>query len=109
MPPRLIVKKRPVPNGSFPESEELSDAEVSKPSATVKRLIKRVVKKELDTSSESSNPSEVEAIEEDPVNVYLSLLNSSDRLVMNIAKDHLGTSFCIEKSVGFMEFLSSRK
>ena len=116
MPPRLIVKKHPVlvkqpervltiPNE--PSSEELSTAEVSKPK--VKRLIKRVVKKELVTSSESSKPSEPEVIEEDPINIYLSSLNSSDRIVMEIAKDHLGTSFCMEKSVGFVEFLSSRK
>ena len=107
MPPRLIVKKRPV-LVEAPCCEELSDAEVSKPK--VKRVIKRVLKKELDTSSESSKPSaDPEVIEEDPINIYLSSLNSSDRIVMEIAKDHLGTSFCMEKSVGFVEFLASRK
>ena len=121
MPPRLIVKKRPVlaeqpvrqnnlgslefarPTSS--DSEELSVTEVSKPK--VKRIVKRVVKKEV-TTSPGPEPV-VDVIEEDPLTIYLSSLNNSDRIVMEIAKDHLGTSFCMEKSVGFVEFLTSRK
>ena len=106
MPPRLIVKKRPVlveQGGEESKSARpnSSDAEeVSKPK--VKRIVKRIVKKEVITSPEPE-------VIEDPMNIYVSSLNSSDRIVMEIAKDHLGTSFCMEKSVGFIEFLASRK
>ena len=110
MPPRLIVKKRPVlveQGGEESKSTRpnSSDAEeVSKPK--VKRIVKRIVKKEVITSSEPEPKADVI---EDPMNIYLSSLNSSDQIVMEIAKDHLGTSFCMDKSVGFIEFLASRK
>ena len=104
MPPRLIVKKRLSSNE--PTSEELTETEAPKPK--VKRLVKRVIKK-VDTSTEKSKSPEPEVVEEDPMNVYLSSLNSFDRMVMDIAKDHLASSFCIEKSVGYVDFLASRK
>lgn len=110
MPPRLIVKKRPVlveQGGEESKSARpnSSDAEeVSKPK--VKRIVKRIVKKEVITSPEPEPKADVI---EDPMNIYLSSLNRSDQIVMEIAKDHLGTSFCMEKSVGFIEFLASRK
>lgn len=108
MPPRLIVKKRPVPEPTVSVSEDLSCVEVSKPK--VKRLVKRVIKKERIISSESSEPEpEPVILQKDPIDVYMSSLNDSDRLVMDIAKDHLGTSFCMEKSVGFVEFLASQR
>jgi len=110
MPPRLIVKKRPVlveQGGEESKSARpnSSDAEeVSKPK--VKRIVKRIVKKEVITSPEPEPKTDVI---EDPMNIYLSSLNRSDQIVMEIAKDHLGTSFCMDKSVGFIEFLASRK
>ena len=110
MPPRLIVKKRPDPEPTVSVSEDLSCVEVSNPK--VKRLVKRVIKKERIISSESSEPEpepEPVILQKDPINVYMSSLNDSDRLVMDIAKDHLGTSFCMEKSVGFVEFLASQR
>lgn len=114
MPPRLIVKKRPVlveQGGEESKSARpnSSDAEeVSKPK--VKRIVKRIVKKEVITSPEPEPEPEPKAdVIEDPMNIYLSSLNRSDQIVMEIAKDHLGTSFCMEKSVGFIEFLASRK
>ena len=112
MPPRLIVKKRPVPEPTVSVSEDLSCVEVSKPK--VKRLVKRVIKKKRVISSESAEPEpepepEPVILQKDPIDVYMSSLNDSDRLVMDIAKDHLGTSFCMEKSVGFVEFLASQR
>jgi Na+-transporting NADH:ubiquinone oxidoreductase subunit NqrF len=98
MPPRLIVKKRPV------ESELVSDPEKPK--------VKRVVKKKVRVTTPDPDPEpEAEAEAEapqDPSSAYLASLNNSDRVVLAIAKDHLGTSFCMEKSVGFVEFLASR-
>jgi hypothetical protein len=77
----------------------MSDPEKPK----VKRLVKRVVKK----VSEPEPEPEPEP-NQDPSVAYLASLNNSDRVVLAIAKDHLGTSFCMEKSVGFVEFLASR-
>ena len=102
MPPRLIVKKRPVVD------ELVSDPEKPK----VKRVVKRVAKKEVRVTTPDPDPEpEAEAEAEapqDPSSAYLASLNNSDRVVLAIAKDHLGTSFCMEKSVGFVEFLASR-
>lgn len=96
MPPRLIVKKRPVADESnlVPEKPK------------VKRVVKRVVKKEVRVTTPEPEP-EPEP-NQDPSAAYLATLNNSDRVVLSIAKDHLGTSFCMEKSVGFVEFLASR-
>jgi hypothetical protein len=39
---------------------------------------------------------------------YISQLNEIERIVYNIAKEHLGTSFNIEKSIGYLEWLKKR-
>jgi hypothetical protein len=96
MPPRLIVKKRPVAAESILVPEK----------PKVKRVVKRVAKKEACITTPEPEP-EPEP-NQDPSAAYLASLNNSDRVVLAIAKDHLGTSFCMEKSVGFVEFLASR-
>lgn len=35
---------------------------------------------------------------------YLKSLNEQELLILNLAKQHLGTSFDIEKSIGFIEW-----
>jgi len=98
MPPRLIVKKRPVVDEPtlFPEKPK------------VKRVVKRVVKREVRVTTPEPEPEPEPKPNQDPTAAYLASLNNSDRVVLAIAKDHLGTSFCMEKSVGFVEFLASR-
>ena len=39
---------------------------------------------------------------------YISQLNETQRIVYNIAKEHLGSSFNIEKSIGYLEWLKIR-
>jgi hypothetical protein len=93
MPPRLIVKKRPV----------VDEPNLAPEKPKVKRVVKRVVKKVPEPEPEPEpEPNQ------DPSAAYLASLNNSDRVVLAIAKEHLGTSFCMEKSVGFVEFLASR-
>jgi hypothetical protein len=101
MPPRLVVKKRLA--SSDVSSEEPSVVEKPK-----KRLVKRVVKK-VESDPIPSEPVKEEAVKEEmnPLSAYTSSLNDFDRKVMEIAKDHLGTSFCMEKSVGYIEYLSA--
>jgi len=38
------------------------------------------------------------------VTEYIAQLNDKEKIAYNIAKDHLGTSFSIVKSIGFMEW-----
>jgi len=41
-------------------------------------------------------------------NLYINSLSEKERLAYEIAKDHLGSSFELEKSVGFLKWLSER-
>ena len=104
MPPRLVVKKKPVSSDTVSEEPPVPDK-------LKKRLVKRVVKKIVTPSPEPVEEPVEEPVKEDmdPLVVYSASLNEFDRMVMEIAKDHLGTSFCLEKSVGFIDFQSNRK
>jgi len=43
------------------------------------------------------------------VDDYLKTLNDQERKTMEIAKSHLGTSFSIKKSVGFLKWKSAQR
>jgi len=47
--------------------------------------------------------------ESELVDAYISQLTEQEKLVLEIAKDHLGSSFTIEKSIGFIEWLQNRQ
>ena len=100
MPPRLIVKKRPVATEPVPEQPP--------PKKLVKRVLKKLVRPPISIPEPEPEPKSEPEPNQDPSAAYLASLNNSDRVVLAIAKDHLGTSFCMEKSVGFVEFLASR-
>ncbi len=40
---------------------------------------------------------------------YISQLNDIEKKVLTIAKEHLETSFSIEKSIGFKQWLKNNK
>lgn len=40
---------------------------------------------------------------------YIETLTHDEKKAMNIAKQHLETSFCIEKSNGFINWIKKRK
>lgn len=42
------------------------------------------------------------------VSKYLQQLNEQEKHVLEIAKDHLGDSFDIERSIGFQEWAKSQ-
>jgi len=42
------------------------------------------------------------------INEYLSQLPENEKIVLNIAKDILKTSFNIEKSIGFIEWKKNK-
>jgi len=40
----------------------------------------------------------------DPIKEYLESLTETERIALEIARNHLGTSFDISKSIGFLRF-----
>ena len=40
---------------------------------------------------------------------YLTTLTPEEMIAYNIAKEHVGSSFDIEKSIGFLDFLGSKQ
>jgi DNA-directed RNA polymerase specialized sigma subunit len=49
-----------------------------------------------------------EEILEKQIEQYISTLNEREKLVLEIAKEHLQSSFCIERSVGFVKWKNSK-
>ena len=45
---------------------------------------------------------------EDPVIRYIANLSEIEKQVLEIARKNLESSFCIEKSIGFLEFLKNK-
>jgi len=43
----------------------------------------------------------------DNVSLYINQLSDQEKMVFNIAKEHLETSFCIEKSIGYLNWTNS--
>jgi hypothetical protein len=41
---------------------------------------------------------------EELITKYINSLNPIEKEALNIAKEQLETSFCLEKSIGFLEF-----
>lgn len=46
--------------------------------------------------------------EEKKINAYISQLNEQEKLVLEIAKEHLQSSFDITKSIGFQEWVKAQ-
>ena len=41
------------------------------------------------------------------INDYIQQLNEKEKIVFEIAKEHLGTSFNVEKSIGYKKWLKN--
>lgn len=59
-------------------------------------------------NNEINTKTEEELLEEQ-IDEYLSSLNEREKIVLQIAKEHLQSSFCIERSVGFIKWLNANK
>ena len=46
---------------------------------------------------------------QDTVNTYLQSLNDIEKIAIEIAKEDLGSSFNIEKSIGFLNWIKKNK
>lgn len=53
----------------------------------------------------STPQSNSHSILEQYIQEYIESLDETEKLVLEIAKDHLESSFCIERSVGFVKWL----
>jgi hypothetical protein len=58
----------------------------------------------LSTDEKSSTISE----EEQNLNSYISQLGEKEKIAYEIAKNHLGTSFSLKKSIGYKEWLKKQ-
>jgi hypothetical protein len=47
--------------------------------------------------------------EEDILKSYISQLSEKEKIAYEIAKNHLGTSFSLKKSIGYKEWLKKQK
>ena len=45
----------------------------------------------------------------DLLRLYVEQLSEIERIVLDIAKDQLETSFCLEKSIGFIDWCKKNK
>jgi hypothetical protein len=64
----------------------------------------------LNISEKEQHEAHVENVDnshyvEEKVSLYIQQLTEQQKIVLNIAKEHLATSFCIEKSLGYLNWL----
>ena len=63
-----------------------------------------------DTTAKTSLEKEKEKENEDLLtSTYILQMNSKEKIAYEIAKDHLGTSFNLKKSIGYKEWLKKNK
>ena len=63
----------------------------------------------MDPTMEKPTETENDVKIKNLIDIYISQLNDIEKKVLTIAKEHLETSFSIEKSIGFKQWLKSNK
>ena len=66
------------------------------------------MKSEVNKTNNSNEHSEEDILQRE-IEAYISTLNEREKHVMEIARCHLQSSFCIERSVGFVKWKNSKK
>lgn len=67
--------------------------------------------KEINVEQQEQQQEQVKQQEQTPqdyISLYISQLSDKEKIVLEIAKDHLETSFCIEKSIGYLNWLKNK-
>ena len=59
----------------------------------------------MEKPTETDNDAKIKNL----IDKYISQLNDIEKKVLTIAQEHLETSFSIEKSIGFKQWLKSNK
>jgi len=62
----------------------------------------------METVKEEDDVSNIVVVDIDLVSLYISQLSSTHKKVFLIAQEHLGTSFHIQKSNGYIQWLQQR-
>ena len=68
-------------------------------------IILNISEKKRHVEASHVEASHVEAAQSENVSLYIQQLTEQQKIVLNIAKEHLATSFCIEKSLGYLNWL----
>jgi len=56
-----------------------------------------------------SNDKTEDDLLKEQIEEYISTLDEREKMVMEIAREHLQSSFCIERSVGFVKWKNNKK
>lgn len=65
------------------------------------KVIRKIIRKKVPASAQTP---EVAQTPEELITLYIQQLTPQEKIVLKIATEHLETSFCIEKSLGFLEW-----
>ena len=80
---------------------------------STEKKMKIIVKKSKTIIKKSKKPIEpvepVETTKLDQVSLYLNSLTEQEKQTLEIASSHLGTSFNIKRSIGFLNWKSNQK
>ena len=88
-------------------SSSSSSCQISQPSVKKKRFV--IVKRTKDKVLEFEEEKDEELPLKNTLDEYISQLSEQEQIVMKIANEHLKTSFDIEKSSGYLQYLRSKK
>ena len=76
----------------------------SKPKPKPKRKRKLVVRKKVTPPPQPPSPSPPPSPPPNLENQYLEQLSETEKIALKIAHQQLESSFCLEKSIGFLNF-----
>lgn len=71
------------------------------------KVIRKIIRKKVPASAQTlvaAQTPEVAQTKEELITLYIQQLTPQEKIVLKIATEHLETSFCIEKSLGFLEW-----
>ena len=74
-----------------------------------KKIIKKATTEEEKVTEEKIIPNTCEKKNKDYETDYVNELSEMERITYNIAKEHLGTSFNLQKSIGFITWYEKSK
>jgi DNA-directed RNA polymerase specialized sigma subunit len=62
----------------------------------------------MQSESEETSQKSQEQILEEQIQEYISTLSDREKIVLEIAKEHLQSSFSMERSIGFIKWLNEK-
>jgi hypothetical protein len=96
---KLVIRKEP-PKQEQNTKQEQEQQEQAQQTQNTKQEQEQ---KEQDTKQEQDTK------EKNTIESYIAQLSAQEKIVLNIAKEHLETSFDMEKSIGYIQWLKNKK